>query len=124
MGRLADNLNGFTLETSADPNVDKRRGKRVNKKAVICWNCINPNVNSDAYEAEMVNFSESGMYFETDFFSKSRGVICIKLKRGQSHEDAESAEWLRSIQVGEVKWWKEIDEGDHSRFGIGVQYYR
>ena len=120
MGQLADDLNGFSLEGAAD----KRRGRRVNKKAVIYWNCVNPNVNSDTYEAEMVNFSESGMYFETDYFSKSRGVICIKLKRGQSHDDEETAEWLRSIQVGEGKWWKEIDGGDHPRFGIGVQYYR
>ena len=120
MGQLADDLSGFRSEASAD----KRRGRRVNKKAAICWNCVNPSVYSNTYKAEMVNFSESGMYFETDFFSKLRGVICIKLKRGQPHEDTESAEWLRSIQVGEVKWWKEIDEGDHSRFGIGVQYYR
>jgi len=38
--------------------------------------------------------------------------------------DADSAEWLRSVRVGEVKWWKEINKGDYSRFGIGVQYYR
>ena len=109
---------------SNDAKVDKRIGKRVNKKASICWNCFNPNACGNADDAQMINFSENGMYFESDCFSKTRPVICIKAKNGFSHNDADSAEWLRSIRVGEVKWWKEIDKGDHFRFGIGVKYYR
>ncbi len=109
---------------SNDAKVDNRIGKRVNKKASICWNYLNPNACCDVYDAEMINFSESGMYFESDYFSKTRPVICIKAKNDFSHNDADGAEWLQSIRVGEVKWWKKIDKGDHSRFGIGVQYYR
>ena len=108
---------------SNNAKVEKRTGKRVNKKASICWNCFNPNECGNAHDAQMINFSESGMYFESDYFSKTRPVICIKAKNGLSHNDADSAEWLRSIRVGEVKWWKEIDKGDHFCFGIGVQYY-
>ena len=107
-----------------DTKVDKRTGKRVNKKASIRWNCFNPNSCCDVHDAQMINFSEKGMYFESDYFPKVRPLICIKVKSGWSYEDTESFKWLRSVCVGKVKWWKEIDKGNHSRFGIGVQYYR
>lgn len=104
-------------------DIDKRIGKRVSKKASICWRCFNPNAGSEVYDAQMINFSERGMYFESDYFSKTRPVICINVKSALSHHDAETTGWLRSIRVGEVKWWKEIDDKDHFRFGVGVQYY-
>ena len=77
MGRLADDLNGFALETSADSNEDKRRGKRVNKKAVICWNSVNPSVNSDAHEAEMVNFSEAECILKLIFSRNHEGLSAL-----------------------------------------------
>ncbi len=124
MGRFAGDIKGDSLETAVDFDADQRSGKRVNRKTRIRWTCFNPNIRCDAHDAEMVNFSEGGMYFETDFFSKIRPLICIKVKRATALADGESAEWLRSVQIGKVKWWREIEEGERSRFGVGVQYFR
>jgi len=94
---------------SKDAKVEKRTGKRVNKKVSICWNYFNPNACGNAHDAQMINFSESGMYFESDYFSKTKGIN-NNIRLGRLRDNISTAEpVLRntdvlSFDIGAIKY--------------------
>ena len=101
--------------------MEKRVEKRYNCKASIIYNCFNK---ENIFHAEMLNYSEGGMYFESDSFFKEGINIFFKINKCLfDASDPETCNGLRTVSLAEVRWWKEISGEDSSHFGIGVKYY-
>ena len=101
--------------------MEKRVEKRHNCKASIIYNCFNREI---IFNAEMLNYSEGGMYFESDSFFKEGTNIFFKMKKCLfDSSDPEPCNGLRTVSLAEVRWWKEISDEDSAHFGIGVKYY-
>lgn len=101
--------------------MDKRIDKRHNCKAAIFCNCFN---RKDGLNAKMLNYSEGGMYFESDGFFKKGTNVIFKIKScSRIATDPEHCKGLRTVSLAEVRWWKEIKDKAQNNFGIGVKYY-
>ena len=101
--------------------MEKRINKRHKCEASIRCSCFNK---ENIINAKMLNYSESGMYFESDSVFKEGTNILFKMKRCLFiPSDPELCEGLRTVSLAEVKWWKEMSGEDSSHFGIGVKYY-
>ncbi len=99
----------------------KRADKRHICDASIIFNHFNK---ENAFNAKVLNYSEYGMYFESDSFFKEGTNIFFKIKSCLfSVSDPEFYEGPRTESLAEVRWCKEISSEDPSRFGIGVKYY-
>ena len=74
--------------------------------------------------AKMQNYSEGGIYFESDFAFQPRTSIYIRIeKKGTDLPEFKIENGFRSVALGEVKWCKEINKGESGKYGIGVKYY-
>ena len=74
--------------------------------------------------AKMLNYSEGGIYFESDFSFAPRTSIYIRIEKEMTGlPRAKIQNGFRSVTLGEVKWCKEIGKGESGRYGIGVKYY-
>jgi hypothetical protein len=76
------------------------------------------------YFATMLNYSEGGVYFESDVEFQPRTSIYIRIEK--EIEDLAGGEihnGFRSVALGEVKWCKGIDKAESGKYGIGVKYY-
>ena len=99
----------------------KRADKRHNCDVSIVCNCFNKD---KIFNAKMLNYSKCGMYFESDSFFKEGTNIFFKMKSCWfSVSDPEFCEGPRTVSLAQVRWWKEMEEKDSFRFGIGVKYY-
>jgi hypothetical protein len=78
--------------------------------------------NTDRYRsAKMLNYSEGGIYFESDFAFQPRRSIYIRIEKKRTNLiEGEIHNGFRSVALGEVKWCKEMES---SKYGIGVKYY-
>ena len=81
--------------------------------------------NTNRYRsAKMLNYSEGGIYFESDFAFQPRTSIYIRIeKKVTDPPESKIHNGFRSAALGEVKWCKEIDKGESGKYGIGVKYY-
>ena len=81
--------------------------------------------NSNQYRsAKMLNYSEGGVYFESDFAFQPRASIYIRIgKKATDPSEYRIHNGFRSVALGEVRWCKEVTEGDPGKYGIGVKYY-
>ena len=101
--------------------MDKRINKRHNCEASIVCNCFN---RGNVLNAKMLNYSEGGMYFESDgFFKKGTNVIFKVKSYFHIVTDPERYKGLRTVSLAEVRWWKKIKDKTQINFGIGVKYY-
>ena len=101
--------------------MEKRVDKRHNCEASIICNYFNK---EKTFNAKMLNYSEGGMYFESDSFFKEGINIFFKMKSCLfDASDLELCNGLRTVSLAEVRWRKEISSEDSSRFGMGVKYY-
>lgn len=101
--------------------MEKRVDKRHNCEASILCNFFNKD---KIFTAETFNFSEGGMYFESDSFFEKGTNIFFKVKTYSSGTSGpELANELRTVSLAEVRWWQEMGSEDSSRFGMGVKYY-
>ena len=74
--------------------------------------------------AKMLNYSEGGIYFESDFAFQPRTSIYIRIgKKMTDLPESKIQNGFRSVALGEVKWCKEIGKGESGKYGIGVKYY-
>jgi hypothetical protein len=81
--------------------------------------------NTNSYRtAKMLNYSEGGIYFESDFEFHPRTSIYIRIeKKGPDLPEPKIHNGFRSVALGEVKWCQEIKKGESGKYGIGVKYY-
>jgi hypothetical protein len=74
--------------------------------------------------AKMQNYSEGGIYFESDFAFQPRTSVYIRIEKKLTDlHESKIQNGFRSVALGEVKWCKEISKGESGRYGIGVKYY-
>lgn len=76
-----------------------------------------------AHPARMLNYSETGVYLETEGFFRSGATVLLRLERFMSETSGEEV-WTspRIVALGQVKWCKEKTDGDPRYFAMGVGY--
>ena len=101
-------------------NTDKRRHVRHKCEATIEWSYFNKEIQ---FDAKLLNFSESGVYFETGHDLKPGATIFLKMKTVSSCEiNSFDHGRPRSVSLGEVKWHIDLSASDQSCYGVGVRY--
>jgi hypothetical protein len=72
----------------------------------------------------MVNYSEGGLYFESQTPLKSGSSIHIKVEESSSTTAGSPPHYgFRTLTLGEVKWCKDLSNKESDTYGIGVKYY-
>jgi hypothetical protein len=76
------------------------------------------------HQAEVGNFSSSGMFFMSNRPLPKGATIYIRTENNPSSEKNCNGDWaqLRTITLAQVKWCKPVAENSPFRFGIGVKY--
>jgi hypothetical protein len=97
---------------------EKRSCERHYQEMPITVACFN----TGRYRpAKMLNYSEGGIYFESDFAFQPRTSIYIRIEKKMADvPEGKIHNGFRSVALGEVKWCKEMEP---SKYGMGVKYY-
>ena len=114
-------VDGTRLFEKIYGHMNKRSDQRLNCEASIAFSFFGK---GRTYEGRMLNFSKSGMYFESGKFIKGGTAIHSRLTNYSGLPSGpELCEGLRSISIAEVKWCREMKNKEATCFGIGVKYY-
>ena len=101
-------------------NTENRKDRRHKCEAIIEWSYFNKDI---CFDARLLNFSESGVYFETGQELKPGSTILLKMKMvSKSRFNSLDHGRPRSVSLGEVKWRIDLSESDQSYYGVGVRY--
>ena len=101
-------------------NTEKREHVRHNCEAIIKWSYFNT---ATYFDAKLLNFSKSGVYFETGHSLKPGSTVFLKMTTVSSSEiNSLDHAHPRSISLGEVKWRINLSGRDKSYYGVGVKY--
>ena len=101
-------------------HTEKRKDLRHKCDASIEWSYFNKDV---CFDAKLLNFSKSGVYFETGHDLKPGRTILLKMPMvASSRFSSLDDERPRSVSLGEVKWRTDLSGKDRSYYGIGVRY--
>jgi hypothetical protein len=101
-------------------STDKRRYERIRCEAAVEWSYFNQDV---YFGAKLINFSKSGVYFETDRELKPGASIFLNTKRiSPSMIKSKDRQRPRSVSLGEVQWCLDLSAGDKSCYGVGVRF--
>lgn len=108
-------------------DTEKRTDKRQDCDGWINWAHFNRTAfNHDPemfYRARVLNFSKSGLYFETTYYLKPGTIILFRLEEFvKKVPSIEGCECVRSISLVEIKWYHDILKNGESFFGIGARY--
>jgi hypothetical protein len=99
---------------------EQRKEPRHNCEAMIECSYFNQEKH---FDAKLLNFSESGVYIETDHDLKPGCTILLKMmKSASSRFNSLKHERPRSISLGEVKWRSDLPKRDKTYYGVGVRY--
>jgi hypothetical protein len=72
----------------------------------------------------MFNHSKGGVYFESAVAPTHGSAILVRLeKRPDSCPLGGPRSWPRTIGLGEVKWSRQILQGDVPHYAVGVKYH-
>ena len=114
------------ISRNAASEVSNYMEKRINNRrkcdaSIVCAYFNKENVSY----AKMLNYSQDGMYFESDSLFEEGSNIFFKIKDCLFElSDPDLIEGLRTASLAQVKWCKNMGGKDASHFGIGVKYYR
>lgn len=104
-----------------EDRAEKRSCERHYQEAQITVAYFNT---SRHYLATMLNYSEEGLYFESDFAFKSGTSIFIRLEKRLTDLSEDKIHYgFRSATLGKVKWCREVHNGESFRYGTGIRYY-
>ena len=99
---------------------EKRRHLRHNCEAGIEWSQFN---GTHFFAATLLNFSESGVYFETTHDLKPGTTIFLDMRKVPSSRiDGMHRERPRLVSLGELKRRVDLSGKTRSYFGVGVRY--
>lgn len=106
---------------------EKRTDRRHDCDAKIKWTQFNRIVFNHGQEifylARVLNFSKSGVYFETECPLKPGIMILFRTEVSRCGvSDLEDGVCLRTISLAEVKWCQDLGKNGESYFGIGARY--
>ena len=101
-------------------NTEKRKHARHKCDAFITWSYFNKEI---FYWAKLLNFSESGVYFETEHDLKPGVSLFMNMRLVPAGKNkAIVPKCPRSVSLGEVKWRVDLSGSDQSYYGVGVKY--
>ena len=108
-------------------DTEKRIDRRHDCDAKIKWTYFNRtafNYGQEIfYRARALNFSESGLYFETTYPLKPATILVFRSEGfSKKVSDFEGYHCVRSISLVEIKWCQEFLRNGESYFGIGARY--
>jgi PilZ domain len=104
-----------------EEQTEKRSCERHYQEMPITVACFNTN---RYRSAKMLNYSEGGIYFESNFAFQPRTSIYIRIEKKMTDlSECKFHNGFRSVALGEVKWCREISEGESGKYGIGIKYY-
>jgi len=108
-------------------DTEKRIDRRYDCDAKIKWTHFNRttfNYGQEIfYRARVLNFSKSGLYFETTDSLKPGTILLFRLEASRcGASDSEDYECLRTISLVEIKWCQDLHQNGESYFGIGASY--
>jgi hypothetical protein len=106
---------------------EKRIERRQACEAMIKWTQFNRiafNYGQEIYyHAKVLNFSKSGLYFETEYPLKPGMTILFRIEVSCCKaSNLEDCECLRTISLADVKWCRDLVKNGESYFGIGARY--
>lgn len=103
----------------ADP--EKRLFKRYNCESTIKWSYFNM---QNCYPAYAMNFSKTGLYFESTRAVDPGNTILIRTEEFPAkNSDSKGQAYLRTICLAEVKWCRELEGTSATLYGIGAKYH-
>ncbi|MGD9080742.1 MAG: hypothetical protein PVG96_15455 [Desulfobacterales bacterium] len=108
-------------------DAEKRKDRRHACDARIKWSYFNRTTfhyeKEIFHPARVLNFSKSGLYFETIYSLKPGTILLFRSNAfDKKTSDFEGSECLRSISLIEIKWCQEFLWNGESYFGIGARY--
>jgi len=108
-------------------DTEKRIDRRHDCDAKIKWTYFNRttfNYGQEIfYHARVLNFSKSGLYFETTYPLKPGTILLFRSEAfSRNVSDSEGHTCVRSISLVEIKWCQKFFRNDESYFGIGARY--
>ena len=108
-------------------DTEKRIDRRHDCDAKIKWTYFNRTTFNYGqgifYRARVLNFSKSGLYFETTDSLKPGTILLFRLEASRcGASDSEDCECLRTISLVEIKWCQDLHQNGESYFGIGARY--
>ena len=103
---------------------EKRTEERHACEARIKWTRITFNYGQEIFHhARVLNFSESGLYFESKYPLKAGITILFRIElSGCGASTLEDCECLRTTSLADVKWCRELVKNGEFSFGIGARY--
>ena len=108
------------LPTANTKCPEKRRHVRHSCEATIKWSLFNKAI---YFDATLMNFSESGVYFETAHDLKPGTAVFLDMTIGPSDQIIfKDLKRPRLVSLGEVKWCVNLSGEIQSNFGVGVGY--
>ena len=124
------NIDLVEANCRGDPMIkdtEKRKDSRHECDARIKWTYFNRTTFNYSQEifhrARVLNFSKSGLYFETTYSLNSGTILLFRSEAfDKKVPDFEGCECLRSISLVEIKWCQEFLRDGESYFGIGARY--
>lgn len=119
------------VRSETDIQMKKETQKRTDKRQVcnakIKWADFNRTTfnfgQETFYSARVLNFSESGLYFESGHPLKPGTTILFRLEVSRcGASDSEGYDGLRTISLAEIRWCQGLLRNGESCFGIGAKY--
>ena len=104
--------------------MEKRACERQYCEGNIACTSFNSNFGTNQYRpAKVLNYSQDGIYFESDYAFKPRTYIFLR-GEGKSSQSANSSQFdcFRTAAVGEVKWCNETSSDSFYKYGFGLKY--
>ena len=122
---VASDCQGDPMITIKD--AEKRKDLRHDCDARIKWTYFSRTTSNNSqelfYRARALNFSKSGLYFETTYELKPGTILLFRSETfSKKVPGFEDCECVRSISLLEVKWCQEFQRGGESYYGIGARY--
>ncbi len=89
----------------------------------MVWQRLTADSRCDVHEGTVINYARGGLHFETDHPIGRRAIIWVLVSPGflGPSSDREDA-GLLPITAVEIRWSREIREGDRLKYGIGGKY--
>ena len=100
---------------------EKRLSKRYNCASTIKWSHFNT---QNCYPASAMNFSKTGLYFESTRAVDPGSTILIRTEEFPSeNSNSDGQAYLRTICLAEVKWCRELEGTSVTLYGVGAKYH-
>ncbi len=106
-----------------EKNKRTRSIPRISTDAVITCRPFDSSGFIHSADGIMRNFSNQGVYIETNREFKSGAILIMRMLRYPSMPSStDDGTQPRSICIAEVKWQQDLTDDNATRFGMGLRY--